>query len=184
MKHDPGGKRKPRWPEDSVVTPHFSDCLRYRYGLAEIWDESLPQVMFLLMNPSVACVEHADPTLIKTGKFARRWGYGGQLVGNVHGYRVTNSKLLASVVDPVGPWNDAILLQMASNAEMLVLAYGLPPKALRARASQIVELLRGKVRLKYLRLTKDGTPEHPLYLPAEMIPLDFPVEATVKVGIA
>lgn len=41
-------------------------------------------VVFLLMNPSVAGVEHADPTLIKTGKYARAWGYGGQLVGNVH----------------------------------------------------------------------------------------------------
>lgn len=174
MKHDAGGKRKPKWPEDSVVTPKFSECMRYRYGLAEIWDEGLPQVMFLMMNPSVADSEHADPTLIKTGKFARRWGYGGQLVGNVHGYRVTKSKLLASVEDPVGPRNDAILLQMARKAEVVVLAYGLPPKALRPRARQVIEVLRGNAQLKYLRLTKDGTPEHPLYLPPELIPLDFP----------
>lgn len=174
MKHDAGGKRKPKWPEGSLVTPNFSDCTRYRYGLSEIWDERLPLVMFLMMNPSVAGTEHADPTLIKTGKFARRWGYGGQLIGNVHGYRVTNSKLLATVRDPVGPLNDEILLQLARKAKIVVLAYGLPPGTLRHRAVQVVEALQGNASLKYLRLTKDGTPAHPLYLPPELIPLDFP----------
>ena len=171
--HDPGGKRKPKWPADSVVTPTFSECMRYRYGLAEIWDDALPLVMFLMMNPSVAGTEHADPTLIKTGKFARRWGYGGQLVGNMHAYRVTKSKLLAGAEDPVGPRNDAILLHMARKARVVVLAYGLPPKALRPRAMQVIKALRDEVNLKYLRLTKDGTPEHPLFLPPELVPLDF-----------
>ena len=83
MTHDPGGRRKPRWPPDSVVTAEFSDCERYRYCLSEVWETGRPLVMFLMMNPSVAGPEHADPTLIKTGKYARAWGYGGQLVGNV-----------------------------------------------------------------------------------------------------
>lgn len=178
LQHDPGGKRRPKWSTDSVVTPRFSECMQYRYGLAEIWDENLPLVMFLMMNPSVAGIEHADPTLIKTGKFARRWGFGGQLVGNVHSYRLTKSQALGNVKDPVGPENDAILLHMARSANMVVLAYGLPPKSLRPRAEQVVEMLRGEVRLTYLRLTKDGTPEHPLYLPPELEPLDFPPSDT------
>ena len=45
-------------------------------------------------EPFGSGVEHADPTLIKTGKYARAWGYGGQLVGNVHAYRVTDSRRL------------------------------------------------------------------------------------------
>ena len=84
MHHDPGGKHKPQWPSGSVVQAQFSGCGRYRYSLSEVWDTNRALVMFLLMNPSVAGVEHADPTLIKTGKYARAWGYGGQLVGNVH----------------------------------------------------------------------------------------------------
>ena len=116
MTHDPGGRRKPRWPPDSVVTAEFSECERFRYSLSEVWETERPLVMFLMMNPSVAGPEHADPTLIKTGKYARAWGYGGQLVGNVHAYRVTDSGLLVEAEDPVGPKNDAALLRMARRA--------------------------------------------------------------------
>ena len=172
-RHDPGGKRKPNWPSGSVVTATFSACAQYRYELAEIWDERRPTVMFLLMNPSVAGLEHADPTLIKCGRFARAWGYGGQLIGNVHAYRKTKSGLLSEARDPVGPDNDRALLSMSRRASVVVLAYGLPPKALRSRAEQVVKMLKGSVQLKYLRLTKSGTPEHPLYLPANLVPLDY-----------
>lgn len=173
MKHDPGGKKKPNWPSDSVVHAKFSDCERYRYGLSEIWESGRPLVMFLMMNPSVAGRVHADPTLIKTGKYARAWGYGGQLVGNVHAYRVTDSNLLVEAEDPVGPKNDTTLLDMAREAEIVVLAYGLLPIPLRPRAATVVEMLRGKFPLKYLQLTKSGTPRHPLYLNKELRPLDF-----------
>lgn len=175
MTYDPGGKSKPRWPKDSKVTAKFSDCERYRYGLSEIWDKDFPLVMFLMMNPSVAGVEHADPTLIRTGRYARAWGYGGQLVGNVHAYRLTDSKLLAGAVEPVGPKNDATLLHMAKKAEIVVLAYGLPPKPLRARAATVVEMLAATAKLKYLALTNDGTPKHPGRLARTLVPLDYPL---------
>lgn len=175
MKHDPGGKSKPPWPKGSKVDAKFSDCGRYRYALSEIWDRDLPLVMFLMMNPSVAGIEHADPTLIRTGRYARAWGYGGQLVGNIHAYRLTESKLLAKVQEPVGPKNDATLLHMAKKAEIVVLAYGLPPMPLRARAATVVQMLGATVKLKYLALTKDGTPKHPGRLSRTLVPLDFPL---------
>lgn len=59
LAHDPGGRRKPAWSADSQVSAKLSDCGRYRYALAKIWDETRPPVMFLMMNPSVAGVEHA-----------------------------------------------------------------------------------------------------------------------------
>jgi hypothetical protein len=174
MTHDPGGKSKPPWPISSMVKAEFSSCDRYRYRLSEIWDENLPLVMFVMMNPSVAGIEHADPTLIRTGNFARTWGYGGQLVGNIHAYRLTDSKRLATVDEPVGSENDATLLDMAKDAEIVVLGYGLPPKPLRARAATVVEMLRPSSKLKHLALTKDGTPRHPLRLGSTLVPLDFP----------
>ncbi|KAK0039504.1 DUF1643 domain-containing protein [Biomphalaria pfeifferi] len=174
MTHDPGGKRKPPWPTNSTVQAHFSDCGLYRYSLSEIWDPARPLVMFLLMNPSVAGIQHADPTLIKTGKYARAWGYGGQLIGNVHAYRATDSSHLVDAADPVGPLNDQALLEMAGRASAVILAYGLPPKPLRARAAHVLEMLRRVAPLKYLQLTKDGTPSHPLYLRDVLRPLSFP----------
>lgn len=169
-KHDPGGKARPAWPEDSQVTAVFSKCQRYRYQLREIWEPSGPLVFWLLMNPSVACLDFSDPTLRKTGKFARSWGFGGQLVGNVHAYRATDKNRLLEVKDPVGPRNDRMILKMADQAETVVLAYGQPPKALRPRSQKVVELLRNHPRLCHLRLSKDGTPMHPLYLPNTLIP--------------
>jgi hypothetical protein len=178
MKHDPGGKKKPNWPKGSEVKVHFSDCQRYRYCLSEIWNSELPLVMYLMMNPSVAGLEYADPTLIKTGKYARAWGYGGQLVGNVHAYRVTESRHLTKAEDPVGPLNDAAILRMAENAEIIVLAYGLPPKPLQLRAISVVNFLVGNFTLKCLKTTKNGTPHHPLYLKSDLRPTDFRVQLT------
>lgn len=133
QEHDAGGKSRPRWPSDSAVSAVFSECQQYRYQLREMWDSTRPFVLWLLMNPSVACLEHSDPTLRKTGTFARAWGCGGQLVGNVHAYRATDKSRLLEVGDPVGPENDRMILKMAAEAKMVVLAYGQPPKALRAR---------------------------------------------------
>jgi hypothetical protein len=122
------------------------------------------------MNPSVACLDFSDPTLRKTGKFSRAWGYGGQLVGNVHAYRATDKHRLLEVADPVGPENDGAILAMAAAAKTVVLAYGQPPKALRDRGRTLTERLRSHPGLCHLRLAKDGTPMHPLYLPETLRP--------------
>ena len=170
QKHDAGGKVRHPWPADSTVSAEFSECQKYRYQLREIWDASKPLVLWLLMNPSVACTDYSDPTLRKTGQFAREWGYGGQLVGNVHAYRATNKSRLLEVADPVGPKNDRMILEMAAEAKTVVLAYGQPPKALCSRGAEVLALLRHHPGLCHLRLTLDDTPVHPLYLPPTLRP--------------
>ena len=176
QKHDAGGKVRPAWPADSKISAEFSDCQKYRYQLREIWDESKPLVLWLLMNPSVACTDYSDPTLRKTGKFSRTWGFGGQLVGNVHAYRATDKSRLLEVNDPVGPKNNQMILEMAAQAKTIVLAYGQPPQALRARGQELVSLLRHHPDLCHLRLAQDGTPVHPLYLPSTLRPIRYLVK--------
>ena len=173
IKHDAGGKSRPAWPTDSKITAVFSQCQQYRYQLREIWDESKPLVMWLLMNPSVACIDYADPTLIRTGKFARSWDFGGQLVANVHAYRATDKNRLLEVKDPVGPKNDEMILKMANEAKTIVLAFGQPPKMLRSRGQDLITLLQHHSGLSYLRLSQDGTPSHPLYLPSDLTPQPY-----------
>jgi len=163
--------RRPPWPVDSVVNAVFSPCGRYRYELREVWDPTGPLVLWLLMNPSTACPTHGDPTLRRTGTFARAWSYGGQLVGNVHAYRATDKRRLLEVEDPIGPKNDEMILAMAKEARTVILGYGQPPKALRARGAEIVNLLRNHPGLCHLKLAKDGTPIHPLYLPSNLRPI-------------
>lgn len=172
--HDPGGRSKPRWPAGSTVDARFSDCMKYRYELSEVWNPQLPLVMWLLMNPSVASISHADPTLIRTGTFSRSWGYGGQMIANVHAYRITDSKRLIEAEDPIGPDNDSTILSMASRAGIVILAYGIPPKPLRARAATVVRNLEQiGAKLAYLRKSADGTPAHPLYLPGVLVPQTY-----------
>ena len=179
-KHDAGGKIRPAWPTDSTVTAVFSDCEKYRYQLREIWDASKPLVLWLLMNPSVACTDYSDPTLRKTGKFARSWGFGGQLVGNVHAYRATDKNRLLDVTAPVGPDNERNILEMAAAAKTVVLAYGQPPKALRSRGQHLESILRQHPGLSHLRLAQDGTPVHPLYLPSTLRPKPHRVKSSSR----
>ncbi|MTJ93912.1 MAG: DUF1643 domain-containing protein [Desulfovibrio sp.] len=177
--HDPGGKTRLRWPAGSLVTSRFSDCGLYRYELSEIWDPRKPLIMWLLMNPSVADTQFRDPTLAKTGKYSFAWGYGGQLIGNVHAYRATNSRQLLSVEDPIGPENDSALDTMASRASIVVLAYGKPPNvALRARGPAVAARLQANgAKLFVLGVSDDGAPKHPLYLADSLQPLPWTVAA-------
>lgn len=171
VRHNPGGKSKPKWPEDSKVSAKFSNCGKYRYQLREIWDPEKPLVLWLLMNPSVACIEYSDPTLRRTGIFSRSWGYGGQLVGNILGYRSTDKNGLLKVDDPIGPQNNKNILEMAKEAKMIILAYGQPPKKFWDRGKEVVGLLDNHPNLCYLKLSQNGTPVHPLYLPANLRPI-------------
>ncbi len=72
--------------------------------------------------------------------------------------------------DPVGPENDRNILEMAAQARTVVLAFGQPPKALCRRGQEVAALLSRRAALCHLRLAKDGTPVHPLYLPAALVP--------------
>lgn len=141
------------------------DC--YRYRLTRAWDETKGLVLFIMMNPSVADPMVDDRTIAKCCGFARRWGYGRLHVGNTFAYRATDQKRLSEVDDPIGPENDWHLTQMAKEAQLVVFAYGSPkiPK-LRPRGRYVVEMIAALGVVPHmLRLSKDGTPWHPLYLP-------------------
>lgn len=71
------------------------------------------------------------------------------------------------VSDPVGPDNDAHIIEMAKLAAVVIFAYGQPCHAsLRPRGLALARLLVDKagVAPHVLRLAKNGTPWHPLYL--------------------
>lgn len=143
----------------------------YRYTLEREWGTGPDAVMFLMMNPSVADVNVDDATVAKCRRYAERWGFDRMLVGNTFAYRATNQKRLLEVDDPVGPDNDRHLLAMATRAERIVFAYGLPHESLRYRGPQVVRLLEENGlsdKIYALKLCADGTPSHPLYLKGDL----------------
>jgi hypothetical protein len=166
-KHDPGGKVRlavAQGVKSSAMFGGPKDC--YRYRLVRTWDETKPHALFIMMNPSTADPSVDDPTVAKCGRFARAWGYGGIYVGNTFAYRATDKKRLGRIADPVGPDNDKHLIAMAELAAIVIFAYGQPShKALRERGPLLAKILVAKgIKPHVLKLSKGGTPWHPLYL--------------------
>jgi len=95
-------------------------------------------------------------------------------VANTFAYRCTDQKRLTEIADPIGPDNDKHIIEMAKKAAIVVFAYGKPGrKSLRSRGPALAKLLIEKAHVKphILRLGKDGTPCHPLYLPETLKPV-------------
>ena len=68
----------------------FSDDMVYRYRLWRTWDPDLPTCLFIMLNPSTADHEQNDPTIRRCLDFAKQWGYGQLLVGNLFALRATD----------------------------------------------------------------------------------------------
>jgi hypothetical protein len=174
LSHDPGGKVRLSLPAHVTGTAVFgghSD--QYRYRLFRRWGTQR-RVMFVMMNPSTADPLVDDPTVAKCRRLAVKWGYGSMYVGNIFAYRATDQRRLAEVEDPIGPDNDRHLLHMAADSTKVIFAYGQPKhRHLRDRGLEVVKLLsvRASTRLHVLRLSKNGTPCHPLYLPETLRPV-------------
>lgn len=143
----------------------------HRYRLTRIWDRSGPVVDFVMLNPSTADASRLDPTNRRCMGFARDWGFGGAVVTNIFALRSTDPRGLVEALDPVGPDNDAQVVDAARNADRLIAAWG-THGALHGRGAEVRAGLESEgVDLHVLRLTRAGHPAHPLYLPRDLVPV-------------
>lgn len=137
----------------------ISDDEFYRYKLWRIWDESLPCVLFIGLNPSTADANIDDPTIRKCIALTKNWGYGGFYMGNLFGFRSTKPENLISASDPIGKCNDTALNEMAQKAEIIVAAWGNKGRLF----NRDKEIIRQFPQLHCLKITKENQPIHPLY---------------------
>lgn len=144
----------------------FSPCRQYRYVLRRAWNSDLPECMFIGLNPSTADETLDDPTIRRCIRYAFDWGYGGLLMTNLFAYRATDPNIMKAAADPVGAENNAYIKGYAIECGVVVAAWGTDGIHMN-RASEVRQLLP---QLHYLRLTKDGHPGHPLYLPKTLTP--------------
>lgn len=148
----------------------FSPCRRWRYMLWRRWDVELGTCAFIGLNPSTADETVDDPTIRRCIGFAKSWGYGSFHMLNMYALRSTDPRGLRAVPPhlALGPLNNEYLLAACRSADIVVAAWGTHGKA---RNDEVVELLtNGGVYLYHLRLTAEGLPGHPLYLPAALQP--------------
>jgi hypothetical protein len=146
------------------MTAIISACGTYRYRLERTWSTS-PKVAFIMLNPSTADAEKDDPTIRRCVSFAKSWGYGGLIVGNLFALRSTDPKALISAPDPIGPDNDAHLRAIALCAERVVCAWGAHGSH-HNRDKHVTRLFKLQHELASLGVTGKGQPKHPLYIAA------------------
>jgi hypothetical protein len=142
----------------------LSQDKRYRYALGRDWSDALPRVLFIGLNPSTADASTDDPTIKRCIGFARSWGFGGIAVGNLFAYRSTHPSELRREVDPVGPLNDAWLIRLIADSDLIVAAWGNGGR-LRDRDREVVKLVPNA---QCLGVNRGGTPTHPLYVGREV----------------
>jgi len=149
----------------------ISNCDLYRYALSRCWDPERGYVLFVMLNPSTADAEIDDPTIRRCIGFAKAWGYGGLMVGNLYAFRATDPTKLLDVIDPFGNHNIEVLSWMAAEAACVVLAWGGWPASIEMGCS-VAQRLEREVpgRLGALGWTLTGGPRHPLYLRKDLRP--------------
>jgi len=155
----------------------FSDCERYRYKLWRVWDKSKGICMFLMLNPSTADELQNDPTVERCERRARSMGYGGLVVCNLFAFRATQPADMKAQDDPVGPDNDAVIIEESRGAAMIVCAWG--NHGIHRNRSERVRAILGlhNITLHALNISKSGEPAHPLYQPYDRVPVLWPVGA-------
>ncbi|HLP89277.1 MAG TPA: DUF1643 domain-containing protein [Nostocaceae cyanobacterium] len=146
---------------------------QYRYLLSRKWDENLPQVTFVMLNPSKANAYEDDPTITRCINFAHSWGYGCLEVVNLFAYISTDPRELGQVNDPVGAKNNDYIQLAVNQAKLIILAWGAGKyPQIQNRNQEVLKLIYHQP-LYCLGATKDGHPRHPLYLRNSTKPMIF-----------
>ena len=157
---------------DSVAV--YSDCERYRYSLTRIWDPQGTKALFIMLNPSTATEVQNDPTVERCERRARTLGFGAFRVLNIFAWRDTDPKAMRAAADPVGPDNDATIIDSLPWADQTIAAWGTHGAHLN-RGPEVEALLRQTgTPLYHLGLSKQGHPKHPLYIGYAVQPVLWP----------
>jgi hypothetical protein len=150
----------------------FDPTGAYRYRLSRVWDETLPGVCWILLNPSTATASVDDPTISRVVGFSQSWRFGSVHVVNLFAFRTSHPGGLRHAADPVGEGNDETIVATASSSPRVISAWGNHgslenPSTGVPRFLEVQWLLaEAGVHTACLGRTKHGQPRHPLYLAA------------------
>lgn len=146
----------------------FDPSRAYRYWLLRAWDDSKPTVMCIGLNPSTADEERDDPTIRRLISLFDRAGFGSFYMTNLFALVTPYPAELFKSVNPIGE-NDSHLRDIRKRCEKVVFAWG--NFKVNGRDKEVTEMFPDSC---CFGLNKNGTPKHPLYLPActAIVPFD------------
>ena len=167
----------------------ISTCKKYRYKLTRSWDRDKGYVLFIMLNPSTADGLNNDLTTVRCINFAKKWGYGGIMIGNIYPFRAKRPKDLRKWLrqDRDSNYKTGLgityarnenknhVYEMAEQADLIVCAWGCNYKG---GTPDWVEELGD---LHYLELCDDGiTPKHPLgNLSKDLVPIEYKLNTII-----
>ena len=143
----------------------LSNDKKHRYKLSRHWDLNKPQILYIMLNPSIGNESIDDPTIRRLLSFTRKFDCGGFFVGNLFTYITPNPKTLDTSIGLTNK-NLNVLTNLVSKADEVVYAWGNSieePNELKKLISN--PMCFGK--------NLNGTPKHPLYLPSNSKLLNF-----------
>lgn len=160
---------------DAVLSP----CGLYRYTLERQFGNyedgshynGAGAILFVMLNPSTADADKDDPTIRRCLGFAHRFNFRHLLVANVYSLRATDPDDLwraQKAGTPLrGPEHEYYFAGLAFRAHRVVMAFGNHAASPDRRV--VEKLLESNFRGDpcCLKCNKDGSPAHPLYLPAD-----------------
>jgi len=142
---------------DNNSGAEFSKCGKYRYKLWRIWDEALPKVMCIGLNPSTANAIKPDPTITNLTLMLKKLGYGGFYMMNLFAWISSKPEDLLICQDPLGD-NDNKLQEVAALCDGVIVCWGNFKQA----EDRIKVVLPKYPKALCFGTNKNGTPCHPL----------------------
>lgn len=149
---------------DAASTAVYSDCENYRYLLTRVWNPEGRKALFIMLNPSTATEVQNDPTVERCERRARALGFGAFRVTNIFAWRDTDPFAMKKAADPIGPENDATILEGCSWADQIIAAWGTHGAHLNRGPEMAALLAQTRRPVHHLGLSKAGHPKHPLYI--------------------
>lgn len=152
----------------------------YRYFLSIVWDERLPVLVALMLNPSKADHLKNDPTVARICERARRLGFGAVIILNAFAWRETDRLEMLKAAEPVGELNDCYILETLLQAKAkgwtVLVGWG-NEGGHRGRSARMARLLRqAEVQAVCLKMCENGEPGHPLYIGYDVPFMPWPRE--------
>jgi hypothetical protein len=130
--------------------------------------------LFIGLNPSTADERQDDPTIRRCVGFAKKWGYGALCMANLFAFRSTDPQLIQLRPAAAGGYaNDNFLRDLACEASLIICGWGTNGKW-KGRDAEVISILKkAGAKLFQLGLNRNGSPKHPLYLPADAKPVPY-----------